>query len=210
MPEKRPFLLYLRSRLNFTVAGAASALLILSGLFLGRWFAFAAPLIVVIYAVFTFLLFYSRKGARQIVEESERDRLSKVRGKIDSSASMRERIAVMRVGDEGMRKSLEYFLLASGTYLQKCRETDLYSPRASARMEDVLGILQAFLGEKDQTSTEKRYGVKDGESFEEFSARCIEAVRDAAKDVTTWTTEDLTGLSGRDSLEIIEEMEGDK
>ncbi len=210
MPEKRPFLLYLRSRLNFTVAGAAAVLLVLSALFLGRWMALAAPLIAALYALFTFLLFNSKKGASQIVEESERDRVVKVRAKIAAAAALRERISVMRVADEGMRKSLEYFLLSSGTYLQKCREVDLYSPRANARIEDALSVLQAFLGEIDQSSTDRRYGIQEGESAQDFSARCMEAVRDAAKDITEWTTQDITGISGRDSVEILEELEGDK
>jgi hypothetical protein len=210
MPERCPFLLYLRSRLNFWVAGTAAAFLILSGVFLGRWFALAAPLIVVLYAASTFVFFYSKRGARQIVEEGERDRLAMVRRKIDGTASLRERLSVLRVADPVMTKTLEYFLLASGTYIEKCRETDLYSPRANAKIEDVQGILQAFLGEMDESSTEKRYGARDGESFEEFSARCVEAVREAASDLTKWTTEDLVGLSARDSLEIMKELEGGK
>jgi hypothetical protein len=210
MPAKRPFLLYLRSRLNLWVGGAAAALLIIAALFVGRWLPFAALTVLAGYAAATVLLFFSRKGAGQIVEESEQDRQKKIREKIQASTVVRDRIAVLRVGDEGMRKSLEYFLLASGTYIEKCRELDLYSPRANARIEDVLGITQAFLGEMDQSSTEKRYGVKDGESFPEFTARCVEAVSAAATDLTRWTTEDLTGLSGRDSLAIIEELEGEK
>ena len=210
MSETRPFLLYLRSRLNFRVAGAAAALLILSAVFLGRRFAIAAPVIIALYAAITFLLFHSRSGAGQVVEEGERDRVLKVRAKISAAAALRERISVMRVADEGMRKSLEYFLLASGTYLEKCREADLYSPRANSRMEDVRAVLQAFLGEMDQSSTDTRYGVREGESFAEFSARCTSAVRDAAKDITSWTTQDILGISGRDSVEIMEELEGDK
>jgi hypothetical protein len=210
MPVKHPFLLYLRSRLNLWVSAAAAGLIIAAAVFLGSWLLAAAILVLFAYLVATFLLFFSHRGAREVVEESEQDRMKKVREKIDYYARMREQIAVLRVGDEAMRKSLEYFLLESGAYIEKCRQAGLYSPRANKRIEDALEICQAFLGELDESSTEKRYGVRDGESFEEFAKRSVDAVMAAGSDIKEWTTEDLIGLSAQDRLSIIEELEGKK
>jgi hypothetical protein len=210
MPVKRPFLLYLRSRLNLGIATAGAAVIIISGIFLGPWSLGAVLLVIAAYVLTTAILIFSRKGAEEIVEESEQDRKKLVTEKIETHAALRERIAVIRIADEPMRKALEYFLLESGMYIEKCRELALYSPRANKRIEDVLEICQAFLGELDESSIEKRYGVKDGESFEVFRGRSVAAVTEAASDIKSWIAEDLAGVSREDRLSIIEEWEGKK
>jgi hypothetical protein len=210
MPAKRPFLLYLRSGLNMRISAIAAGLIVLSLIFLGPRLFIAALAIIGVYALVTFLLFFSRRGAAEVVQESEEDRLKKAREKIAAYARMREKLSFLRIGDDGMRKALEYFLLQSGTYIEKCREMDLYSPRANKRIEDVQEICQAFLGELDEGSTERRYGVKEGESAEDFKKRSIEAVMHAGSDIRAYITDDLLGVSGEDKLSIIEELEGKK
>ncbi len=208
MPVKRPFLLYLRSRLNLWVSAVAAALIVLSGLLLGPW-ALAGVLVVIAgYAVATLLLFFSRKGAEQIVGETEQARKKKVQEKIRTYADLRERISYLRFADPQVQKAVEYFLLVSGSYIDTCRELELYSPQANKRMEDVLDICQAYLGELDESSSEKRYGVQDGESMEDFHRRSVEAIKDAAADIKQRTTDDLQGVSREDTLAIIEELEG--
>jgi hypothetical protein len=208
MPVKRPFVAYLRSRLNLWIAGAAVLLIVLSGLALGPW-ALAGVLVVLAgYAVVTLLLFFSGRGAREIVEEGDEARRKKVREKIAAAAALRERISVLRIADPAMAKAIEYFLLVSGTYIDACRERDLYSPQANKRMEDVREICQVFLGEMDEGATGGRYGVQDGESPEEMRRRSVEAVMEASADVKGRITEDLEGVSREDRLAIIEELEG--
>jgi hypothetical protein len=209
MPVTHPFLLYLRSRLNVWISGGAAALIVLS-LVLFPAGLLPAVLILAAYAVSTLLLFFSRKGAQQVVVESGQDRLKIVREKIGGYSHIRERIAVLRIGDEDMRKAVELFLLQSGAYIEKCRELDLYSPRANKRIEDVRDICQAFLGEMDESSTERRYGLQNGESFEDFRARSVDGIMHAASDIKTWAMDDLPGVSGEDRLAIIEELEGRK
>jgi hypothetical protein len=208
MPVKRPFLLYLRSRLNLWVAAAAALLIVISGLLLGPWALGGVVVVAAAYAVTTLLLFFSRRGAEQIVGETDQARRKKTREKIDSYARLRDRVSYLRIGDPEMRKAVEYFLLVSGTYIEKCRELDLYSPQANKRMEDVLEICQAYLGELDESSSERRYGVKDGESMEEFGRRSVSDIKEAAADIKTRITEDLEGVSREDRLAIIEEIEG--
>jgi hypothetical protein len=210
MPVKRPFLLYLRSSLNMWIAGAAAGLIVLSLIFLGAKLLIVALAVLGAYALVTLLLFFSRRGAAEVVQESEEDRLKKIREKIASYARMREKLSVVRIGNDEMRKALEYFLLETGSYIEKFKERDLYSPRANKRIEDVAEICQAFLGEMDESSTERRYGVKEGESREDFGKRSVEAVMHAASDIKAYTTDDLLGVSGEDRLSIIEELEGKK
>jgi hypothetical protein len=212
MPVQRPFLLYLRSRFHLTLALGAAGLVFLSALFL-RPYAFV-PIagIVVVYAVLTGALFFTRKGAREVVAESEEDRLKGAREKIARYAALRERISVLRLGDERMSRAVELFLQESGTYLDKCRELGAYSPLANERIERVLEICQVFLSERDQRATEKRYEAAGpgtpaaGDPAQELA----QEIRGCAAVVRERITEDLLGTSGRERLQIMKELEEKK
>jgi len=122
------------------------------------------PVLVILlaWAGLTVALFFSRRGAREIVAESDEGRRKMMQEKIRHFADVRERISVLRLGDERMAKAIEYFLLESGSYLQKCRELSLISPFANERIERVLEICQVYLGERDESATEKRYQAAQG------------------------------------------------
>jgi hypothetical protein len=208
MPITRPFLLYLRSRLNLGVSIGAACLVLLSVAFLRPHAFFPALAVVVAWAVITGILFFSRAGAREIVEERDEDLASKVRAKIDAVTATRERISVLRIGDERMARALELFLLESGTYLEKCRELSTYSPLANERIQRVLDICQVYLGEKDESSTARRYqaGGQAGDPAEGLA----KDIKECAEVVRARITEDLLGTSGRDRLTIMKELENDK
>ena len=142
MPAKRPFLLYLRSRLNLGVSVEAGALIVISLAFL-RPFALVPVLVTLAaYAAATGVLFFSRRGAREIVNEEDESQAKKTRDKIQKYATIRDQISVMRLGDERMERAMEYFLQESGAYLEKSRELSLYSPLANERIERVQEICQ--------------------------------------------------------------------
>lgn len=207
---KKPFLLYLRSRLNITVSIVAAAALLMFLLFFGPWGKVASLAVLFVYLIATALLFFSRKGASEVVAESEEDRLKAIRAKIDGYSRIRDRIAVLRIGDEGMRKAVEHFLLVSGDYIQKCRALSSYSPQANERVERALEICQVFLGEMDESSTERRYGTAArgvDETPEDFAARSIEAMGECAAVIKDRAVRDLEGLSGAERLAIMKELE---
>ncbi|MBE3064365.1 MAG: hypothetical protein IMZ69_05035 [Spirochaetes bacterium] len=210
---KKPFLLYLRSRLNITVSIVAAAAFLLFLLFFGPWGKIAAPAVLFVYLIATALLFFSRKGASEVVAESEEDRLNAISAKIDGYLRIRDRIAVLRIGDEGVRKAVEHFLLVSGDYIQKCRELSSYSPAANERIERALEICQVFLGEADESSTERRYGTAArgaDETPEDFAARSIEAMGECATVIKERAVRDLEGSSGAERLAIMKELEDGK
>jgi hypothetical protein len=213
MPVKNPFLLYLRSRLNSVIAITAASLVVLSLLFLRPYALVPIAVVVLAYLALTGALFFSRRGAREVVAESEEDRLKTIGRKIEASAETRERVAVLRIGDERMAKAIEYFLLESGSYLEKCRELSSYSPLANERIERVLEICQVFLGERDEAATAKRYVLPNatqdgpaadpGEQFARDITECGRVIKER-------TTEDLLGLSGEERLAIMKELENNK
>ena len=211
MPIKRPFLLYLRSRLNLGLSIAGVCLVVLSLLLLRPYALIPVLVIVLAYVALTGALFFSRRGAKEVVTESDQERMKMVREKIAGFAEMRERISVLRIGDESMARAIEYFLQESGSYLEKCRELSSYSPLANDRIERVLEICQVFLGERDEEATGKRYGVrKDGREDESAGERFARDIMECAAVIKDRTTEDLLGVSGEERLSIMKELEEKK
>ncbi len=213
MPVKNPFLMYLRSRLNLVLSIAGGSLILLSFVFLRGNGAYPALVIFAAYVALTAAFFYSKRGAREVVTEEEEDQRKKVREKIQKYADLRERISVLRIGDERMAKAVEYFLQESGAYLEECRRQGLYSPAANERIERVMEICQVFLGEIDESSTGHRYGIAEGGSetgavppSERFSRDILEC----AGVIKQRTTEDLLGQSGEERLSILKELEEKK
>ena len=233
MPVKNPFLLYLRSRLNFVLSIVAASLVVLSLLLLGPYALVPIAVILLAYAALTWALFFSRRGAQEVVAESEDDRRKEIGRKIDASAAKRERIAVLRIGDERMAKAIEYFLQESGTYLEKCYELSSYSPFANERIERVLEICQVFLGERDEAATARRYDIRveggtpahdvreersisaqdvpsEPEASSDPGERLARDITECARVIKERTTEDLLGLSGEERLAIMKELENNK
>lgn len=208
MAVKKPFLLYLRSRLNITVLVVSLAALA-AGLALFRGNALPVlGAVAVLYAAVSALLFLSRRGAGVVVAEADRDRAAADRKKIEEAAAVRQRIAVLRFGDDDLRLAVENFLLVSGQYLDKARAAGAWSPRAHERIRQVLEICQVWLAESDESSTEKRYGTPDGDENADVHGRSIAAIRECAAAIRKDTLNDLAGLDGTEQLGIIEEMEG--
>ena len=206
MPIQRPFLLYLRSRLHLAIAASAAGLVVLSALFLRPRALVPIVVILAIYAVVTGALFFTRRGAREVVAESDEDRLKMVRQKITKYEQIRERISVLRLGSEEMARAVELFLQESGSYLEKCRELSAYSPLANERIERVLEICQVYLGERDEEATGRRYGVPgtpDGAPAESLAKDIVEC----AGVIKQRTTEDLLGVSGKERLQIMKELD---
>jgi hypothetical protein len=207
MAVKNPFLLYLRSRLNVTVAVASLAILV-AGLVFVR--GQAVPVlggVVTLYAALTAILFFSRRGAAAVVAEAEEDRAASVRARLDEAAGIRGRLAVLRLGDEELRLAVENLLLVSGQYLEKARGTGSWSPHANERIRQALEVCQAYLGEADESSTEKRYGTHDGDEDADVRGRSIAAIRECAAAIRKHTLNDLDGLDGTEQIGIIEESE---
>jgi len=171
------------------------------------------PIIVIVlaYAALTFVIFFSRRGAAEIVKEDQEDRTTKIRSRIDRAAQTRERIAVLRLGEERIGTAIEYFLQESGSYLEKCRELSTYSPLANERIERVMEICQVFLGECDEESTGRRYGVPGSpnaparDAAEAFARDIIEC----ARVIKQRTVEDLLGTSDAERLAIAKKLEED-
>jgi hypothetical protein len=211
MPVQRPFLLYLRSRLNLSLSAGGALLIILAIVFLRPWIGVPILVILLAWAGLTVGLFFSRRGAREVVAESDEDRRKMILAKIAHYAEVRQRISVLRLGDDRMAKAIEYFLQESGAYLEKARELALFSPMANDRIDRVLDICQVSLGERDENATEKRYGTDGGAPGQpDTTAQRAAEIMECGSVIRERVTEDLLGISGGEKLAIMKELEEKK
>ena len=206
MPTQRPFLLYLRSRFHLAIALSAAGLIVLSALFLRPHALVPILVVLAVYVVLTVALFFTRRGAREVVHAGDDDRQKAARQKIAKLEEIRQRISVLRLGNTEMDRAVELFLQESGSYLQKCRELGAYSPLANERIERVMDICQVYLGEKDEESTGRRYGLP-GSPDAAPAAGLARDIVSCAEVIRQRVTEDLLGTSTKERLEIMKELE---
>jgi hypothetical protein len=209
MQRRNPIFIYLKTNLNLVLM-LVSAVLVLNALIFGSGMTrvVLACGITLLYFVISAILFLSGRGAKEIVSEMEKERLTKVKEKIIHYKQLRDRISFLRIQDGEVRNATDYFLITIGNYLNKCSEVSSYSPQANARIEDVLETCQAYLERLDQASLEARYKTGEKE-FLDYKERTINIIKDASAFIKDRTATELDGLTQEEKVEIIEDVNKD-
>ncbi len=198
---------YLRSKLNILLSVLFGAALIITALLLRGLPRLLVPLAcAAAYLTTGAVMLFSGHGAREIVNVRDEDRSRRIIRTIKHYSEVREHISYLRLGDRDIRKAVEYFLLVSGTYLEKCRELSTYSPQANSGIDEALTVCQLYLEELDESSTEKRYSIEDKDEFTGFKQKTLEHIMSLARTIKEKTTEDLEGLSRQDRFNVMEEL----
>jgi hypothetical protein len=207
MKIKDWLLYYAKSKTNMALSLLCITVIAISIFMLKEPLRLLVPLgCLFIYLLVSGLILFSRRGAKEIAGVKEDGRLKKITETINQYSHLRDKISFLRVADRDVQKAIEYFLLISGTYLDKCREHKTYSPHANHAMEEVLTVCQLYLEELDESSTEKRYNINDKEDFKDYKDKTLAQIQQAAETIKEKTTEDLAGLSREDQFEIMEEL----
>jgi Ca2+/Na+ antiporter len=207
MMTKNTILLYGRSTLNIIISIVTVLLIVVATLFLHGFLKALVSLgIFLVYIVVTLVILLSKKGAREILEEYEENRGHTIDKVMTQYREIRDRIAFLRIGDKDISKALDYFLLVSGNYLNKCSELETYSPEANRNVEEVLEVCQLYLEEYDETLTEKHFNVEDTDPFTGYKERTIKAILQGAENIKMKMKKDFTTVTREEQLEIIEEM----
>jgi hypothetical protein len=215
MKTDHPIMLYLRSRLNRALLICAIAVGLGGAVFLGPMGRLLVPLAAIVgYLGATVGILQSRRGASAILEEGDEDRTKAAVAAIRASEAERERIAVLRIADQGVRKAVEFFLQVSGEYLEACRRLSTYSPQGSDRIRDVLALLQIYLERLDGASTDEEYALQEKGAVQSSRAgnaqETVSRIREAAAFIRERMASDLAVLAAQDRLELMDEMEGKK
>ena len=206
MKDRNPIFLYFKSNLNLVIL-LVSAVLILNVLIFGIGILrFVLSIgFLILYLVVSAIIFFTRSGAKEIVHEKEKDRITKVKEKLIFYKQIRDRIAFLRINDQDVKQAIDYFLIVSGDYIGKCGELCTYSPQANIRMEEVLDLIQIYLEKLDQSALSERFNVEEKE-FKDYKERTISAVKEAASFIKAKLQDEIIGLTPEERTEIIEEL----
>lgn len=162
------------------------------------------------YLVVSVYFMSTKRGIKEIIKENEEDRIKETEEIIDEYDEMRNTVSYLRINDKDIKKAIEFFLLTSGKYLNKCRELKIYSPEANIKIEEVLKLCQIYLEELDETVTEEKYGIKENEDFSDYKKRIIDSIMGNSNIIKEKISMELSGLTRKEQMEIIEEMDNDK
>ncbi|MBN2444238.1 MAG: hypothetical protein JXJ04_22950 [Spirochaetales bacterium] len=207
MSKKNTILLYGRSTLNLIISIITVGLIASSMLLFKDAFRIIVPVVIFFsYLVITIKILSSKHGAKEILIEQEEDRINKVNKIITQYREMRDRIAFLRIGDEEVKKAINFFLLISGNYFNKCKELLTYSPEANRKIEEILELCQIYLEEYDEEITEIKFNMEDDDRVEQYKERTVKAIFDAAEIIKNKMKDDFSGITRSEKFEIIEEM----
>src|SRR5512133_2679669 len=171
---------YVRSPLAIVSAGAC---LLLGAL--GLFLAGGSVLLglvggAALWLAFSAIAVQTRLGARAVVSIRDTDQELKTREAIEAAAKARETLARLRLPDPEIAKILEYLTLSAGEYLEAALKAKSRSPEAEARIADSLDIVNLYLKELDEASTERRYGLADADPFADAKDRVRSALTENA------------------------------
>jgi hypothetical protein len=209
MKDRHLIVLYFKSNLNLVIL-LVSAVLILCVLIFGEGIQRIVLSIgfLGLYLLISIIIFFTRSGAKEIVNEREKDRITKIKEKLNFYRQIRDRISFLRINDQDVKQAIDLFLIVSGDYINKCGELANYSPQANRRLEEVLDVCQVYLERLDQSALSERFNA-DNKEFRDYKERTIAAIKDASSFIKDKLQGEIIGLTPEERMEIIEEMNKD-
>lgn len=127
--------------------------------------------------------------------------------KLAMAEEAREKLGRMRIGEGKAAEAVRLVVLASGEYLDACKREAADDPLADAALSEALDIVDIFLKEKDETATEKRFGLKDEDPFADAENRVVEALKEKASILRERRIQIDGGLPAADRMAVREEIE---
>jgi len=170
------------------------------------------PLFVVISGGEMAALLASKSGAKAILAEQDRERNERDAEKLADAATLRKRLALMRIDDAGLKASIDKIVVASGLYLDSCAKSGIRDPMVENALEQVVVVINEYLRVSDGALIEQRLNARD-ESAKNTSliARTRDLIEKYVSEMADRLALPQGGLEGNhtvlDSLESREELE---
>jgi hypothetical protein len=112
----------------------------------------------------------------------------------------------MRLADPAVAAARDLLVIEAGRLVEDCGRARTYDPEAVQAVIDAPALVDAWLREADESSTERRFGMADANPFPEAAARTAEALRAKAALVSARRAQAIGELSGADRIAIEEEL----
>lgn len=195
---------YLSSVVGIASVAAAFA----AGFVAYRSFGILAAAIVclVAFALILALTLVTGLGSRAAVAERDRRTWMENAAHLEESGSAAARIASMRIPDSFVKTAAELVALRSRIYIEACKNARSRDPRADEAITESLHILDLYLKELDDASTERRFGLPDDDPFVNARKRVTVALGDKAALLEKAAMDVSNGIDRGDDMDIKETL----
>lgn len=188
---------------SLAVLSAAAFALVAFGAFSPLAGIIGAP---ILWLLTGFIALQTPLGAKIAVASADAERRRQKLLLIESVAAERQRLSRLRLGDAELDKAQAYLVQVSGEYIEACRKVAETRPTADACLTDGLEVINAFLRERDEASTERRYSLEDQDPFPEALKRTRESLYEYARIIREERIQLDGGLSPESLMRVKEEL----
>ncbi|MBP7262538.1 MAG: hypothetical protein KBB32_00025 [Spirochaetia bacterium] len=138
-------------------------------------------------------------GAGPKAAQSERERADwkKAQAYLAGADAMARRLSSVRMPDPELRPLVELLGMRARAYMEAARREKTRDPKAEDAIAEGLDVINLYLRELDDASTERRYELADDDRVPEAQARVAGLLRDKAAQLER-ATEDISGRLHRD------------
>jgi hypothetical protein len=145
-------------------------------------------------------------GQRAAVAEEERSDAEKARSRLAQAAEARKRLASLRIAEPEVARARDLVVLEAGRLVEDCGRLGTYDPRSVQAVLDSVELVDAWLKEADENSTERRFSMPDAHPLPEAAPRAAAALRVKAALIAKGRAESIGEIPGADRIAIEEEL----
>ncbi len=152
------------------------------------------------------LALYSGFGPRFAAAEHERRLWAAGKERLAVASAMQKRLATLRVPDPGVRKLVDLVAMQAGMFINACGTARQRDPVGEDAITQSIELVDLYLKELDDASTERRYALPDDDPFADAVQRVSAALRDKAAMLEKARMDIEGGLQREDRMAIKEQL----
>ena len=156
-------------------------------------------------AVFVLAL-YSGLGPRFAAAEGERRQWAANKEHLATARARQKRLASLRVPDPAVKALVDLAAMQAGMYLSACDKARQRNPLAEDAIAECLELVDLYLKELDDASTERRYALPDNDPFADAQERVAAALRDKTAVLEKARLDMEGGVHREDRMAIKEQL----
>jgi hypothetical protein len=187
---------------------ANGGLALLAGFVVGSSAGFLAGLLsgaVSLVGIFALAL-YSGFGPRSAATERERRLWAAGKERLAVARAKQKRLASLRVPDPAVKQLVDLAAMKAGMFIGACEKARQQDPLAEDAIGECVDLVDLYLKELDDASTERRYSLPDDDPFANAAGRVSAALHDKIALLEKARLEIEGGLQREDRMAIKEQL----
>ena len=149
---------------------------------------------------------FTDPGRKAAFAELEREAAGRAASRAAAVREARSRLAALRLPEGEAARARDLLVLEAGRLDESFAATGACDPEAAQALREGLELLGAFLRERDEASTERRFALPDAHPFPRAEERTAAALREKAALVAARRAASAGELPPADAMAIDEEL----